>query len=231
MSRRLEEDDKIAVFPAARPRPAADTGYRKWRAAALAAGLAGVVAASGWIYSAQQVTEQLAQRPAPAGGPAQLAPAGGEASRQQMARLEGQVREAQRAQAQLQEELKQASSQLAGLRDQPRGLGEPQLNTWSGLVSAGGDVVRGQPEEVTVEIPANREAALSLEATGDNTPRRIELRDSDGRLRWKASGLLRTEEDAYKLTIPAHFLPPGKYTIQLHSPDGKPRERYTIQVK
>src|SRR5436305_7099629 len=53
MSRRLEEDDRIATFPA---RPSRDTGreYRTWRGAALAAGLAGLVALSGWFQAAQR---------------------------------------------------------------------------------------------------------------------------------------------------------------------------------
>lgn len=237
MSRRLEEDEKIAVFPGARPRPEADRGFRQWRAAALAAGLAGLVAASGWVYSVQQVgslTERLAQRPVPSavGRPAAPVPStgGGDASRQQIARLAGQVQEAERTQAKLQTQLEQATSQLTELKSQPRGLGEPQPNTWAGLVSAG-DVVRGQPEEGIVEIPGNREATPFLEATGENTPRRIEIRDSNGQLRWHASGLLRTDQDDYRITIPAHFLEPGRYTIQLYSTDGKPRERYAIQVK
>jgi len=54
MSRRLEEDNRIAPFPP-RPRPP-DTGreYRAWRGAALAAGLAGLVALSGWFQAAQR---------------------------------------------------------------------------------------------------------------------------------------------------------------------------------
>lgn len=54
MSRRLDEDDRIAVFP---PRPAqtVERPYRVWRASALAAGLAGVVALSGWFQSSQQL--------------------------------------------------------------------------------------------------------------------------------------------------------------------------------
>jgi putative zinc finger protein len=237
MSRRLEEDEKIAVFPAARSRSDADSGFRKWRAAAMAAGLVGIVAASGWMYSAQHaasLSERLAQRPAPsaAGRPTEPMPStiGGDASRQQIARLAGQVQEAERTQVRLQEELKQATGQLAELKSQPRGSSEPRINTWSGLVSAG-DVVRGQSEEVTVEIPGNREATPFLEATGENTPRRIEIRDANGQLRWHASGLLRTDQDDYRLTIPAHFLEPGKYTIQLYGTDGESRERYTIQVR
>ncbi|MFY9819862.1 MAG: zf-HC2 domain-containing protein [Thermoanaerobaculia bacterium] len=61
-SRRLEEDDKIALFPARPRRQPQETGaYRGWRATALAASLAGLVAVSGWVYSARDA-RQLADR-------------------------------------------------------------------------------------------------------------------------------------------------------------------------
>lgn len=54
MSRRLEEDDRIATFPV---KPSRETGkqYRGWRNAALAAGLAGLVAFSGWFQASQRL--------------------------------------------------------------------------------------------------------------------------------------------------------------------------------
>jgi anti-sigma factor RsiW len=55
MSRRLEEEDKIAVFPGKRRRQPQEMGsYRGWRATALAASLAGLVAVSGWVHSSRQ---------------------------------------------------------------------------------------------------------------------------------------------------------------------------------
>ncbi|HSK81480.1 MAG TPA: hypothetical protein VLQ45_33810, partial [Thermoanaerobaculia bacterium] len=68
-SRRLEEDDKIAVFPTRRARE--DRGEpRVWRAAALAAGLAGLMVAGGWFQSSREVRRlsgelARAERPAP----------------------------------------------------------------------------------------------------------------------------------------------------------------------
>jgi hypothetical protein len=61
MSRRLEEDDNVALFPAGKPRPLAGAAPRTWRAAALAAGLAAVVAMGGWIHTAQQVGDPTTQ--------------------------------------------------------------------------------------------------------------------------------------------------------------------------
>jgi predicted anti-sigma-YlaC factor YlaD len=79
MSRRLVEDESIAVLPAQRPRqrpgrqvhaPAA-AGWRTWRGSAVAAGLAAVVAVSGWIYASRRVhsLEELAARGAVAAAP------------------------------------------------------------------------------------------------------------------------------------------------------------------
>jgi len=54
MSRRLEEEENVVPFPAAKPRPAAAAAPRSWRAAALAAGLSAVVAAGGWLHAVRQ---------------------------------------------------------------------------------------------------------------------------------------------------------------------------------
>ena len=81
MSRQLEKDEKIAVFPAPSPRLGRDStavrsGSRAGRAAALAAGLAAVVGWTGWLYESQQAGDmaaQLARRPAAQAAP-QTAP-------------------------------------------------------------------------------------------------------------------------------------------------------------
>lgn len=58
MSRRLEEDDRIATFPALpskAPRAEAAGSYRAWRGAALAASLTGLIAFGGWFQAAQRL--------------------------------------------------------------------------------------------------------------------------------------------------------------------------------
>jgi len=60
MSRRLEEDDRIAVFPAKQARETAG-GYRTWRGAALAASLTGLIAFGGWFNSAER-NQQIQQK-------------------------------------------------------------------------------------------------------------------------------------------------------------------------
>ncbi|HEX6861523.1 MAG TPA: zf-HC2 domain-containing protein [Thermoanaerobaculia bacterium] len=69
-SRHLEEDDRIAVFPAARRGREERGGSRAWRAAALAAGLAGLLVAGGWLRSSREVRRlsaelARAERPTP----------------------------------------------------------------------------------------------------------------------------------------------------------------------
>jgi len=56
MSRHLEEDQRIAPFPVRPDRETRDSGkdYRTWRGAALAPGLAGLVAFGGWFQAAQR---------------------------------------------------------------------------------------------------------------------------------------------------------------------------------
>jgi anti-sigma factor RsiW len=65
LSRRLEEEDKIAVFPGKPRRQPQETGsyrgWRGWRATALAASLAGLVAVSGWVHSARQAQAPAGQ--------------------------------------------------------------------------------------------------------------------------------------------------------------------------
>ncbi|HSK75851.1 MAG TPA: zf-HC2 domain-containing protein, partial [Thermoanaerobaculia bacterium] len=81
-SRHLEEDEKIAVFPTRRARE--ERGEpRSWRAAALAAGLAGLMVAGGWLQSSQEVRRlnselARAERPAPTATTTPPAPVAGE---------------------------------------------------------------------------------------------------------------------------------------------------------
>lgn len=236
-SRGLEEDDKVVVFPGPRDRRETGGVSRGWRAAALAAGLAGLVAGTGWFLTARQFDSMVAQRPVPVeeSRPAGPAPsvAGDDPARQRIAELEGQLQESNRGLAELQEKFQQVEGQIAQIEQQPRGPMEPQINAWSDLVGAG-DVVRGSSEAEVAVIPANRPATPVLEATGENTPREIEIQDASGKAVWTATGLRRSPQDDYKVTIPAGFLKPGQYTIQLYSREGGkrvPRETYKIRVE
>ena len=77
MSRHLEEEDRIALFPG-RARQQEPRGTRVWRATALAASFAGLVAVAGWIHSVQQSPSgtQLAEQERGRAGNTQIADAG-----------------------------------------------------------------------------------------------------------------------------------------------------------
>jgi len=237
MSRRLEEDDKVAVFPGSRSMKTEAGGSRTWRAAALAASLTAVVAASGWIHESQRLAAQLAQKPVPAEAPRNSqpaalppAPAGGSAD-EKVAQIQ---RDFEQSKAEMSKQLQDASLKLAELDRRAQELAEPQLNTWSDVLSASG-VERGTGGATGAErkvIPGSTAATLRLGSEDAKAPRIVEIQDARGAVRWKKSGLQpNVEAEEYKLTIPPGFLAPGPYTIQLYTLDGRKAESYPILVK
>lgn len=245
MSRRLEEEDRIAVFPAPRPRPASDTGARTWRAAALAASVAGLLVAGGWFQSSQEVrrlSTELAEKPepapAPAGSPDPATPplSGGDSGAQaRIAEMEAEMNRMRRDQEELAKKAEEAAIQIAALENAPRGLEVPRLNTWNGELS-GGDVVRGAGDDEIV-IPAGVPATPILPAEKEATSptRDLEILDAAGKVVWRGSGLRRNSDTPdYTFSLPPDFLKPGRYTIQLYSTEGgkrTPREKYKIRVQ
>lgn len=250
MSRRLEEDDKIAVMPARRPAPA-PAGERRtgfWRAAALAASLVAVAGLGGWVYNAdraQSLETRLAEtqaRPAqPAVPPPPASPAPGDAAeRERLAQLQGEVERLQQSQAELSRQAEQAMSQLAELRQsQPSASGQ-QVNAFVASVTALGATVRGEvPPDRVEEIPADRPAALMLSTRKESAgypAYEIEVVDASGKVRWSRKGLERSDENGGEYTpiLPPGALSPGAYTLQIYGVRGgarEPLERYAIQVK
>jgi hypothetical protein len=72
-SRRLEEDDRIALFPGTRAKQETKTGKdRTWRSAAMAAGITCLLALGGWFHEFQQVG-RLTEIARTTAGPAQAA--------------------------------------------------------------------------------------------------------------------------------------------------------------
>lgn len=242
MSRRLEEEDKIVPL-ARRTAPAATTtGWRGWRAAALAAGLAGVVAFGGWFETTGRVhtlEEQLVnQTAAPASAPPA---ASGESKQVQQlaAEVDERGRRIEQLETQLNEVQKQAT-ELSGQVDQLAQAGPapsaPQINGWARSLTPNADVVRGSAAGV-MEIPGTTYATLLLDSVHPETHREhaVEIEDSAGKVVWKASGLaLDPEARAYSLTLPPGALRAGAYTIRVYGVAGEqlePTETYSIRVR
>jgi anti-sigma factor RsiW len=245
MSRRLEEDDKVAVFPAAptaRPRneAAERAASRSWRAAALAAGFAAVVGGSLGFYEFQQAGDlaaQLSRKPAaresPPAAPAPSPAAGNPALAAQLAELE---RQTAAFKERTEQQLRQDTQRIAELSRRAQPSSEPQVNAWSGLVNPA-YAERGAgaaPEEKVV--PAGRLSVLSLGTESEGTAvREVEIRDAGGTVVWTSPGLRSdAKSQQFSFGLPAGFLKPGRYTIQLYETvNGQrvPRESYTIRVE
>jgi anti-sigma factor RsiW len=244
MSRRLEDDDKVALFPGPTPQRVKHGESRKWRSAALAAGLAGVVALSGWIHSARQLdltSDRLAEaarqgtgRPAAPATPSPAAPAGGDqALREQLAAAQDQMRQLEALRKQSTEAVTQAQEQLAQFQQERERLLRPQANTWTGDLG-NSDVVRGDDSART--IPADRFAQIILppgKEEGLPAERSVEILDAAGKAVWQAPRLLLDSNSYYNVTLPPGFLTPGRYTVQLYTQENGrrvPRERWEITV-
>jgi hypothetical protein len=231
-SRRLE-DDKIAVFPGPRREKEAVERPRSWRAAALAASLAGLVAATGWVYEFQQVAslEHLAQAPAPVQqSPAPPTAGPDAASRQKLAMLEEDLKKSQETQKDLKGQMEQLNGQIADLASRPRGGGsEPQIIGSTVTAPAPQEVVRGT--EKVIQIPRNQTVNLTLQTNADDkASRRVEILDAGGRKVWGQDGLPQIDAE-YQIALPAGYLKPGRYTIQLYTTGGHKAEAYAILVQ
>jgi len=251
ISRGLAEDDAVAVM-APRPERARTAGQTvrpatlRWRRAALAAGLAGVVALGGWYKSAEKahtLADRLATAtalPRPAASPPAPPPSPGNAAgavdAQRVAEMQRQLDEANKTLSDLKTAESRAREQLAQLEKRGPGSG-PQVNTWVDDVQASADVVRGSSGMNVKEVPAGATATLLLNAQGEATQgeRTAEISDAGGRIVWHGGGLrVNAGHQDYSLTIPAGWLPPGDYTIRLYRQEGGIRvaaESYVIRVK
>jgi anti-sigma factor RsiW len=232
MSRRLEEDDKVALFPGPKSlKPEVARDARTWRAAALAAGLTAAVAASGWFYQFQQagyLAEQLTARketPAPQSRPSEPVGSSGQIVAELQAKLDGLSQEQEKLNHQL-------SETQQSLKDQ---VPKARANAWSGLLIPAGDIARSEngagPEKI---LPANVDAVITL-GTDNQTPgdRDIEVLDQGGHV-WLTLSGLHNQDSQYKFSLPAGLLERGRYNIRLYPFENGRRgkaETYTITVK
>src|SRR5215210_2476324 len=240
--RRLEEDERI--FPLTRrttPAPATTTGWRGWKSAALAAGLASVVASAGWIQTAgrvQTLEERLAERTvAPA--PVAPAPVPSKAGENPQA-------DAQKRIDQLEAELNQTRQQAETLSQQVEQIVQgapsaraPQVVSQVFQIDSGVDVARGATDTPVPEITARESAVLLLTPTHQETENHldhaVEIVNAAGKVAWKATGLQRDPVNGlYPLILPSGALPAGSYKIRVFGvTSGKPEplESYSIQVR
>lgn len=217
-SRGLENEDNVAVFPGPRRREVSEKGYRGWRASALAAGLAGLVAATGWYNSSQQLRLASDQPSRPAvetREPARPAP---DSSNGELARLQSEVERLTQTQAELDRQVQEAQKQLASA-----GSAQPRLNASILDLYSEAEKERGEGGEAAELLSAEAGGLLSLHPAGEaNAPRyEIEIADSAGKVVWKASGLRFNQDSAsFELILPGGFLSPGSYQVRIYGIEG-----------
>lgn len=239
-SRQLEQDDRIAVFPG---RPAVKRSnegeFRTWRAAALAAGLAGVVAAAGWFNTSQEarlLNAQLAERrvEAPtAQPPARSAPPSApQADDERIAAMRAQMEKMALEQEKLQQQVQKAQGQLASSRELGSApiLGPILSPSEFGTVRSGGEGGGEEYAEV-LRIPAYASSLiLPLRAEGSvRGEREIEILNESGHVVWEGRRR-RDEDNRFVLQLPAGLLEKGSYSIQILDSQGKPETVYKIRL-
>lgn len=236
-SRRLEEDDRVALFPTpARPERTRRSS-QPWRTAAMAAGLAGIVAASGWIWTAGRA-DDLEDQLARANRPLETAPAPAPVpdDRGRLSEMTAEVERLQQREAELRREQEEMREQLARIAEARPSAPAPQINAWIVDLQPMTDVVRGGAGEVA-ELPAGRAASLILGARHKETHRghRVEIVDAAGKVVWSADGLVsNSETNDYGITLPPGTLKPGAYTIRISAQEEGKRvdlESYAVRVR
>ena len=224
MSRRLEEEDNVAVFSARQRTAEATRPARTWRAMALAAGLAFAVASGGWFYTFQQASglarTAQATPPAPVTAPVPQKPAGGEKDaglREQVARLEGEMQRLMGLQQENEKKAADAQAQVAQLERERETLARPQ----GADIVMFDEVVRGDAGPGTT-VRAGAYSSLLLPARGAAGQGSAEILDEAGKTVFKVSGLVPAQE-YYSVVLPPGALRPGRYTVRIKGQDeGKP---------
>jgi anti-sigma factor RsiW len=235
-SRRLEEDEGIALFPTSARPARSSRSSQGWRTAAMAAGLAGIVAASGWVWTAGRAND-LEERLAQTGRPPEAAPAPAPApDAGRLSEMTAEVERLQRREAELRQQQAEMQEQLARIAEARPAAPSPQINAWIGDLRPVADVVRGS-SSAAQELPAGRAASLILGSSHKETHRshRIEIVDSAGKVVWSADGLVPDgETNDYGITLPAGTLKPGAYTIRISAQEEGKRvelESYSVRVR
>lgn len=223
LSRRLEQEDNVAVMAPAAARRA--RGGAVWRAGALAASLAGLIAIGGWFMSwqrAETLEGRLAasERTAPAADP-------------RVAELERQLEEARAALAagqagdegneqvaELRAEIERLQEELATRTAAPQAIAafEPQLNMPAIDLFPSDAVVRGgEEDDDAVDLPRDGWVMFVLNTRHPAT--HVELLDPTGRVVWSGSGLEQQQIGGYNVPLPARLLRAGS-TLRIYRLEG-----------
>jgi anti-sigma factor RsiW len=211
-SRLLSEHGDVPLLaprPSTQKAPVEKRRERGWQAAALAAGLTGLVAIGGWVGSVQQVhqLEQAAESPVLRGVHVHEHSQGtGNAAQGQGATALGAL-----------------GARAFGVRPILAQLSADAVvrGPGSGAPGSAGNAGNAGSSEQTVQLPAAGEVTLLLNSPAD-TPVEHAYRvlDATGRELASGKGLAPSPLQAYLVTVDAKLLPPGHYTIQLYIPNG-----------
>jgi hypothetical protein len=202
----------------------------------MAAGLAGLVAASGWVWTAGRAND-LEERLAQAGRPPETAPSPAPApDAGRLSEMTAEVERLQRREAELRRQQDEMQEQLARIAQAAPAAPTPQINAWIGDLRPTQDVVRGG-SATAEELPAGRTASLILGTSHKETHRghRVEIVDAAGKVVWSADGLVPDGDTKdYGITLPAGTLKPGAYTIRISAQEEGKRvelESYSVRVR
>ena len=254
-SRRLqpegEAEETAQVSPLAAKKEVRWRRTPVWRYGAIAASLFLVVAAGGWLRSWQQARElragvtdrekALRQRLADLEvenerlrqTETQLGQQQ-DRSNAEIIQLQAQIKETQ---ARVQQQQNQVGRELARVRRQGEGGGAPQVNILALDIYPVGLTQRAEgPTSNEIAIPRNVRAVtliLNSQDSSDHRSYSIEVVDSRGKTVWSARGLTRNSTSDYTISVPADYLAPGGYTINVFGQAAGRRtkvESYQIKV-
>lgn len=215
-SRLLLQNEEVAVLRQAPPR---------WRSAALAASLAGIVAATGWVHSSREIRSleaRLENPPPVAAAPVSPAPVPVESEQLRTLAAENQ---------RLQAENRRLSSEPAPSPETGRPVAE--VNTLVQDVYPETAVRGGSQAENRIAMPAAARLAtliLHPEKEAAAGPQQIEIVDRQGKVVWKQGGLVRSASNDYTLTVDRRLLPAGAYVLRLYSADRKLLESFPLEL-
>jgi hypothetical protein len=231
-SRALEQEDGVALLTPRRQQQEAPVSRRVrsgWRSAALAAGLAGVVAAGGWFQSADHAHDLEARLARPA--TSATVPSSTGTDRERLAALAAQLKQQNETEAELRGRLETMEKQLGG-QQVAQAAPSPLTNTWP-LMMEPTDVVRSSEAAEIKEVKPGFGVNLLLTTHQSDLrkARHVEIADASGHKVLSLDGLVPDPEySSVSISLTKGFLKPGSYTARVSIPGG-PVESYSFKVR